>query len=134
MTTSEDAIRARRRLTNKILAAHDAQRLRPFLDPGVTLIAGDGGLIQGADQVVQAFAAQFQNPSFVTYLRETDTVTVGRDGQRAAEVGRWTGRWAGSAPSSQSGAYLAAWRKTLGQWVIESELYISLALEGVPPH
>ena len=35
MTTPQDAIRARRKLTNKIIAAHDAKRLAPFFDPQV---------------------------------------------------------------------------------------------------
>ncbi|MDB5455233.1 MAG: hypothetical protein JWP92_818, partial [Caulobacter sp.] len=35
MTPAETAIRARRKLTNKLIAAHQAQRLRPFLDPAV---------------------------------------------------------------------------------------------------
>ena len=44
MTTPEDAIRARRRLTNKLIAAKDAQRLRPFFLADACLIPGDGGL------------------------------------------------------------------------------------------
>ena len=133
MTTAEDAIRARRRLTNKIIAAHEALRLWPFLHPQVKLIVGDGGLIQGADQVVQTFAAQFQDRNFVAYVRETETVTIDQYGERAAEAGRWVGTWKGAAPSTQSGTYLAVWRKSVGQWVIESELYVSLAREGSPP-
>ena len=37
MTSSEDAVRARRRLTNKLIAGHEAQRLRPFFAPDVKL-------------------------------------------------------------------------------------------------
>ena len=130
MTTAEDAVRARRKLTNKIIAHHEALRLRPFLHPDVKLIAGDGTLIQGVDQVLQAFAAQFQEPSFIAYVRTTESVTVDQDGSRAAESGRWVGTWKGGASNSQSGLYLAVWRKSVGQWVIESELYVSLAREG----
>ena len=97
------------------------------------LIAGDGTLIQGVDQVVQAFAAQFQERSFIAYVRTTESVTIDQDGERAAESGRWVGAWKGAATSSQSGVYLAVWRKSVGQWVIESELYVSLAKEGAPP-
>lgn len=113
MMTPEDAIRARRRLTNKIIAAHDAPRLRPFPDPAVKLIAGDGGLIQGVDQVVQAFAAQFQDPGFVTYIRETDTVTVDQDGARRRNraldgtLGRLSRRSC-PAPTWQAGAECSA--------------------------
>ncbi len=132
MTTAEDAVRARRKLTNKIIASHEALRLRPFLHPDVKLIAGDGTLIQSSDQVVQAFAAQFQERSFVAYVRTTETVTIDQDGLCAAESGRWVGTWKGAGASSQSGVYLAVWRKSVGQWVIESELYVSLAKEGAP--
>ena len=47
---------------------------------------------------------------------------VGSDatGYVAAEAGRWTG-------NGQSGTYMAAWRKVTGQWVIESELFVTLA-------
>ncbi len=49
MTAPEDAIRARRRLTNRIIAAHEAARLKPYFAPDVKLIVGDSGLILGAD-------------------------------------------------------------------------------------
>jgi hypothetical protein len=126
MTTAENAIRARRRLTNKIIASHQAARLRPFLHPEVKLIAGDGALIAGADQVIDAFAAQFREPGFISYVRTCDTVAVDQEGRRAAENGRWVGAWKASQ-STLSGLYLAVWRKSVGQWTIESELYVTLS-------
>jgi ketosteroid isomerase-like protein len=124
VTAPDDAIRARRRLTNKLIAAHEAQRLRPFFAADVKLIVGDGALILGVDEVLAAFAAQFAEPGFTTYLRETERVDLDADGARAAEHGRWTGRWTGR---EMGGTYLAVWRKVTGQWVIESELYVTLA-------
>ena len=123
MTTLEDAIRARRKLTNKLIAAHDAPRLRPFFAPDVKLIVGDGGLILGVDAVIEAFAGQFTDPAFGTYIRETARVDPDAAAARAAESGRWTARWTGS---EMAGTYLAVWRKVTGQWVIESELYVTL--------
>ena len=123
MTAPEDAIRARRRLTNKIIAAHEAARLKPFFAPDVRLIAGDGALILGADAVVQAFGAQFADPNFVAYVRTPDRVELDAAGERAAEHGRWVADWKGS---EMAGSYMAVWRKSLGQWVIESELYVTL--------
>ena len=120
----EDAIRARRRLTNKLIAAHDAARLRPFFAANANLIAGDGDLIVGADAILQAFASQFGDPDFGTYVRGTETVEIDAAGERAAETGRWTARW---AAGEMGGRYLAAWRKQTGQWLIESELYVTLA-------
>lgn len=120
MTSAEDAIRARRRLTNKIIRAREASRLRPFFAPDAQLIAGDGGLILGADAIVEAFATQFREPGFDAYVRSPERVEIDATGDRAAEIGRWTG-------AGVSGAYMAAWRKVTGQWVIESELFITLA-------
>lgn len=125
MTTPEDSIRARRRLTNKLIAAKDAQRLSPFLDPGAVLIAGDGSVISGRAAILDAFAAQFADADFVAYERISEGVTLDAEGQRAAERGRWAGRWRSAPP--MSGDYLAVWRKVTGQWVIERELYVTLA-------
>ena len=124
MIAADAAIRARRKLTNKLIAAHEAERLRPFFLPDVNLIVGDGGLILGADAVIEAFAAQFRDPGFKTYLRETEAVSVDAAGLRAAESGRWTGV---HADAELRGTYLAVWRNVRGQWAIESELYVTLS-------
>lgn len=123
MTAPEDAIRARRKLTNKLIAAHDALRLRPFFAADVKLIVGDGDLILGVDAVIQAFAGQFSDPAFGTYLRETERVELDSAGGRAAEAGHWTATW---ASGTLAGTYLAVWCRVAGQWVIESELYVTL--------
>jgi len=123
VTAPQDAIAARRRLTNKIIAAHEAARLKPFLAPDVRLIAGDGALILGADAVIEAFAAQFADPDFVTYVRTPERIEIDAAGLRAAEHGRWVADWKGA---DMAGSYLAVWRKALGQWIIESELYVTL--------
>ena len=124
MTAPEDAVRARRKLTNRLIAAHEAGRLRPFFSPDVKLIVGDGALILGVDDVIAAFAAQFAEPGFGAYVRESEQVDLDAAGTRAAEHGRWTGTW---ADRTMGGTYLAVWRKVTGQWVIESELYVTLA-------
>lgn len=124
LTLPDDAIRARRRLTNKLIAAHDAGRLRPFFAKDVRLIVGDGSLILGVDAVIGAFASQFADPSFKTYVRETERVEPDAEASRAAEHGRWTAYW---GETTMTGSYLAVWRKITGQWVIESELYVTLA-------
>ena len=120
MTAPDDAIRARRRLTNKFIAERQALRLKPFFAPDARLIPGGGGLVLGADAIVEAFAQQFREPGFVAYVRTPDAVELDAAGETAAETGRWTG-------NGQSGAYMAAWRKITGQWVIESELFVTLA-------
>jgi ketosteroid isomerase-like protein len=124
MPAPDVAIRAKRKLTNRLIAAHDAVRLRPHLADDMLLIVGDGGLIQGADAVVTAFAGQFADAGFVDYVRNTGTVELADDGRRAAETGHWVGRWKGRV--EMGGVYLAAWRENRGQWLLERELYITL--------
>jgi hypothetical protein len=125
MTGPEDAIRARRRLTNKLIAGREAARLRPFLAADVKLIAGDGSLMVGVDSVLEAFAAQFADPAFVAYERIPAAIALDGGETRAAEHGGWTGLWSNAPP--MRGDYLAVWRKVTGQWVIESELYVTLS-------
>jgi ketosteroid isomerase-like protein len=128
MTSAEDSIRARRRLTNKLIAAKDAARLAPFFDPGAILIAGDGAPVLGRQAIIEAFAAQFADSAFIAYVREPTSVVLDQNGDRASEHGRWTGTWAapGRGVASMGGDYLAVWRKVVGQWVIERELYVTL--------
>jgi hypothetical protein len=120
VTAPEDAIGARRKLTNRLIAEKQADRLRPFFLPNARLITGDGGLILGADGIVAAFAAQFRDPGFIPYVRTTQRVDLDAAGERAAEHGHWAGH-------GMSGSYLAVWRRVTGQWVIESELYVTLS-------
>jgi len=124
MPSPEDAIRARRKLTNRLIAAHDAPRLRPHMTEDIVVIVGDGSLIEGADAVVAAFAGQFADKAFIAYVRTTETVDIANDGQRASETGRWVGQWKGGV--EMSGVYMAAWRESRGQWLLERELYITL--------
>jgi ketosteroid isomerase-like protein len=128
MTSPADAIRARRKLTNKLIAGHDAARLKPFFHPDMTVIAGDGSRLTGAAMVLEAFAAQFADPAFVTYERTTETVQLDAAEARAAEFGHWRALWRGAdGETTLTGTYLAAWRKVTGQWVIESELFVTLS-------
>ena len=123
MTAPEDAIRARRRLTNKLIAAREAERLRPFFASDVTVIVGGGGVLTGLAAVIDAFAGQFRDPAFVTYVRTPERVEIDSTGDHAAEAGRWVATW---TSVEITGAYLAAWRKVTGQWVIENEMFVTL--------
>jgi ketosteroid isomerase-like protein len=120
VTAPDDAIRARRKLTNKLIATRDAARLRPFFTANAKVIPGNGGLIVGADAIVQAFGEQFRQAGFTPYVRMTESVDLDEAGLRAAETGRWAG-------DGMSGTYMAVWRKQTGQWVIESELFLTLS-------
>ena len=121
---AETAVRARRKLTNRLIAEHQAARLRPFFTADACVIIGDGELILGVEAVIAAFDAQFRDPDFIAFVRTPDTVEIAGDGSRASESGRWIGRWKTGAQIG--GTYLAAWRPIHGQWVIDRELYVTL--------
>eukprot|EP01037_Dinobryon_pediforme_P016113 gene16113-16290_t len=90
----------------------------------IVVIVGDGSMIQGVDAVIAAFAGQFADKAFIAYVRTTETVEIAGDGQRASETGRWVGQW--KCGVEMSGVYMAAWRESRGQWLLERELYITL--------
>jgi uncharacterized protein (TIGR02246 family) len=123
MTAEEDAIRARRKATNRLIADKAATRLAPFFADDAVVLVGEGEPLIGADAILAAFAAQFADRSFTGYERRPETVEVA--GDAAAETGRWVGFWLGRP--GLSGRYLASWRKRRGQWVIVQELYVTLA-------
>lgn len=125
--SDETAIRQQRRRTNKLIAEHRADRLRPFFDPGVTVIAGDGTAISGIEALIARFEAFFADPTFITFDRRTETVTLDAKGARAAERGDWVASWRGpSGTMTSGGQYQAVWKKAGAQWVLESELYVTL--------
>lgn len=110
-------------MTNRFIAAHQAQRLRPFMTADARLTGGEGGMLMGAEAIIDAFEGQFSDPDFVTYERTPGDITLDHEGLRAAEHGTWIGRW---RDQTLGGDYLAVWRKVVGQWVIEQELYVTL--------
>ena len=52
-------------------------------------------------------------------------MAVAHDGERAAERGTWVAV-SRSRGEHISGWYLAAWKKVRGQWLIESETFVTL--------
>lgn len=125
--SDENAIRQQRRRTNKLIADHEAERLRPFFDPKVTVIAGDGTVISGMEKLIGRFESFFADPTLITFERKTDTVILDKKGQRASERGDWVASWHGpSGTMTSGGQYQAAWRKAQNQWVLESEHFIAL--------
>ena len=125
--SDENAIRQQRKRTNKLIADHEAERLRPFFDPKVTVIAGDGSVVSGIDQLIRRFESFFADPTFIAFERKTETVILDRKAARASERGDWVASWHGpSGTMTGGGQYQAVWKKAQNQWVLESEHFIAL--------
>lgn len=127
----EQAIRRLRADFNAAIAAHDLPALPKFWRENIHVTTGAGRQLPGIDALRAAFEAIFADPTFIAYTRSPDRVELNASGARAAESGRWLGQW--KKPDGMMewrGTYLAMWRKENGQWLIQSELYVSLKCSG----
>lgn len=100
MSAPVAAIRVKRKLTNRLIAARDAPRLGPHMIMDMVLIVGDGALVQGREDVITAFGAEFANPSLLSCVHTTEAVQVAEDEGPAAEHGRCVGTWTGGVEIS----------------------------------
>ena len=127
----EQAIRRLRGDFNAAIAAHDPAALSKFLREDIHVTTGAGRQLPGLSAVRAAFEAIFADASFITYTRTPDRVELNSSSLLAAESGHWVGRWKKPDGTMEwRGNYMAMWRKENGQWLIQSELYVSLKCSG----
>ena len=127
------AIKQLRRDYNAAMAARDMAPVMNLFDPGYHMIRGASGVaVAGAESIGAALKDDAaKDPGFVGYERITGQVDIGTGGQRAAEQGRWVGRW--TEPDGKmelTGVYLAMWVKTGGRWTVKSEAFVALKCVG----
>ncbi len=117
-------IRALREQSNQAIAAHDADRTVSFMAPDIVVGVAGGPTLMGREASRVAFAEQFADRAFMTYVRSIDQITV-VDPMRATERGRWVGRWRlTSGMHEQGGSYTAEWRFSEMGWLIHSETFV----------
>lgn len=130
---AEIAIRLRRAAFNQALATGDLDAIRAVLAPDVVLVAGtDSAVLAGRKAQLLAWKREFAAPASArqVYLRTPGTITVSPVEPIAHEEGRWQGRLAGSAADAAplaAGIYAAKWREAASGWVIEAEIFTTLA-------
>jgi len=129
MTPSPDlAIRMRRAAFNRALADADLAAIRPLLAPYAVVVTGtDSAVRTSAKDQLAIWKANFASPDRAVYARLPDTITVSPIEPIAMEHGQWTGTSAATGEPFASGTYTAKWRQTGGEWVIEAEIYLTLA-------
>ena len=127
-TTPELAIRLKRAAFNKALADGDLNAIAPILAPNIVLVAGtDSALISGRKAQLLAWKREFGAADRTLYTRTPDTITVSPIAPIAFEQGCWQGVSASGGQTLANGAYTAKWRQIGADWVIEAELYLTLA-------
>ena len=126
--TPELAIRLRRAAFNRALAEGDLAAIRPILAPYAVIVTGTDSAVR-TDRKAQLaiWKANFASPERATYTRLPDTITLSAVEPIAMEHGAWQGVIAATGDPFASGSYTAKWRNMDGEWVIEAEIYLTLA-------
>lgn len=129
MTSPADlAIRLRRAAFNRALAEADLAAIGPLLAANAILVAGtDSAIISGRKAQLMAWKHEFAAPTRTIYTRTPETIVPSTIEPIALEHGHWEGVAAASGAPLASGAYTAKWRKVDADWMIEAEIYLTLA-------
>ncbi len=127
-TPAELAIRARRAAFNRAIAEGNAAAIQPILARDCVMVTGtDSAVITGRNAQVKVWRRAFVSPGRLVYTRLPTAITVSPVEPIALEEGTWQGSEAGTGALAASGIYTAKWRETGGQWVIEAEIFVTLA-------
>jgi len=125
------AIRARRAASNAAIENRDLAGIAATLTDDVVVVASSGTVFRGTEMETEGFAAAFEDPEFITYVRTPTSVQVAEDHRFAAERGEWVGSWRRADGRMElRGTYQAQWQKREGQWLIRAELFVALACSG----
>ena len=129
MTVTIDlAIRMRRAAFNAALIKADLIAIGPLLAPYAVPVAGtDSAVLSGRKVQLLTWKREFAASERTIYVRTPDTITASSVEPIALEHGRWRGLHMRDDRLLASGDYTAKWRNVSGDWVIEAEIYLTLA-------
>ena len=127
MDTPDLAIRMRRAAFNRALADADLAAIGPILARDVVLVAGtDSAVISGRQAQLRSWKQEFAAPDRTIYTRTPERIEASSVAPLALEHGQWRGVTR-SGRELAAGSYTAKWRKLGEDWVIEAEIYLTLA-------
>lgn len=122
------AIRLRRAAFNAALGAGQLDAIGPLLAPDVVMVTGtDSGVIAGRKAQLLAWKREFAAPNRTLYTRTPDRIVASTVEPIALEHGHWVGVSVNTGALLASGDYTAKWRHVGGEWLIEAEIYLTLA-------
>lgn len=124
-------VRNMRAMSNQAIAARDAVAFAATLRADMRVTTSTGKHHDSRDAYVASMAQQWTTDSASRYVRTPSRIEVSADRARAAEEGTWVGTASvGGAASSFGGRYLAHWVREGGNWMMISELFVSLRCDG----
>lgn len=122
------AIRLRRAAFNRALAEGDITAIGPLLAQDAVLVTGsDSAVISGRKAQLLAWKQEFAAPDRTIYTRTPTSVLPSPVEPIALEQGDWTGVTEGTGSPVASGAYSAKWRNIGRDWMIEAEIFVTMA-------
>jgi len=128
MSSPELAIRLRRADFNRALAEGDVAAIGPILAPDVVLVTGtDSAVLSGRKAQLLAWKREFAAKERALYTRTPESITPSPVEPIAMEQGKWIAIGAQHGEPVASGIYSAKWRQVGADWVIEAEIYLTLA-------
>ena len=127
MTSPDLAIRMQRAAFNRAIADADPAAIAPLLARDAVIVMGtDSAVVTGRNAQLTIWKREFAAPDRTIYTRLPHSVEASPVQPIALEHGHWEGVTA-SGTTLASGSYCAKWREIAGAWVIEAEIYLTLA-------
>ena len=127
MESPELEIRMRRAAFNRALAEGDLAAIGPILAAGAMLVTGtDSAVLSGRKAQMLAWKREFAAANRTIYTRLPDRIETSAIEPIALEHGKWNAADL-SGGHLASGTYAAKWRRHDGEWIIEAEIYHTLA-------
>jgi ketosteroid isomerase-like protein len=113
-------IRLARKNSNAAILNRDAAGVAQYWMEDIIVISGEGGQYIGKKLLTEVFTSMFaENPP--VFERIPSEITIGDSEILAWETGTWNYK-----TDKFRGNYSAMWRKIKGQWLTQSELFVSL--------
>lgn len=120
-------IAKRRTQYNTALLAHEWAAVRACFMPDYTCLPGSSGKPIDSKALGRVLSQLFDDPTFVTFVRTPERVTVSQSGERAAETGNWVGIWRMiDGEMRRGGVYQAFWAPYHGAWRLQNESFVTL--------
>lgn len=121
------AIRLRRAAFNRALSEGDLDTIASVLARDTVMVTGtDSAVIAGRRAQLMAWKREFSSADGTIYSRLPETIETSSVEPIALERGIWSGV-SKSGLARASGTYAAKWRLIGADWVIEAEIYLTLA-------
>lgn len=127
MQSADLAIRLQRAAFNRALAECDLDAIGALLAKDVVLVTGtDSAVLSGRRAQLLAWKREFAAADRTLYSRVPEAVEASSHEPLAMERGRWEGVSQSGGKVAQ-GTYAAKWRRAGDTWIIEAEIFVTLA-------